>query len=649
MCGIAGVSDPLGTMGDSLGEIASNMASSLRHRGPDDAGVWVERPIALAHRRLSIIDLSELGHQPMESADGRYITVFNGEIYNFEALRHELIETGEQFRSRSDTEVLLVAVSRWGLERALQRANGMFALALYDKKTRTLFLARDRIGQKPLYYGMAGSCFAFASELKALKAIPGFCPEVDRASLCAYLFHGYVPAPQCIYEGFWKLPPGAFVAIPIGDPASLRSLSKPRPYWSLNATALKGQAGPLDISAAEAEEQLDTLLRDAVRHCMVSDVPLGAFLSGGIDSSTVVSLMQAESSNPVRTFTIGFEEKGYNEAVHAAAVARQIGTDHTELYIDDTQARKVVPDLADIYDEPFSDSSQIPTLLVSRLARASVSVSLSGDGGDELFGGYNRYVWGQNVDRWRKMAPYFVRAMAAWAIKSVPLKLWDGLWDGPHLPRRLRMPQAGDKLYKLAAILDAPNRAEIYRRIVSVWENAEAVVSTGSLAETLLNTPERWPPLDFSKQMMLLDAMTYLPDDILVKVDRASMSAGLEARLPLLDHRVVEFAWRLPCRFRLRGTQGKWLLRRVLARYVPPTLTDRPKMGFGVPIDSWLRKPLRAWAESLLDRDKLENDGFFDASLVRQCWLEHLSGSRNWQHALWCILMFQAWKERWIG
>jgi len=649
MCGIAGLIDPKGAPAEALAARARAMADTLRHRGPDDQGVWVahEAGVALAHRRLSIIDLSAHGHQPMESADGRYVIVLNGEIYNYPALRAELADAGIQFRGHSDTEVLLAAVSRFGLESALQRANGMFALALYDRRNRTLHLARDRMGQKPLYYGFAGPCFVFASELKALRALPEFAAEVDRAALASYVRHGYVPAPHSIYCGVFKLPPGTVLSAPVTE-ARTRAPGTPRPYWSLEEIAKEGQARPLSLSPAAAEAELDGLLRDAVGHCMVSDVPLGAFLSGGVDSSTVVALMQAQSSAPVRTFTIGFHEAGYDEAAHAARVARHLGTDHSELYVDDAKARGLVPGLAEMYDEPFADSSQIPTALVSRLARARVTVSLSGDGGDELFGGYNRYVWGRNADRFRTLAPAPVRGGVARAIEAVPLAFWDRLFGSGLMPRRLRVPQAGDKLYKLAAILGAPSAAEIYRHIVSLWPQPERLAPGSGEAATRLSAPESWPRLGLAGQMMFLDAAGYLPDDILVKLDRASMAVGLEARVPLLDHRVVEFAWRLPPDFRLRAGRGKWLLRRVLARYVPPSLTERPKMGFGVPIDSWLRGPLRDWAEALLDETRLRSEGFFDPAPIRRRLAEHLSGRRNWQHALWCILMFQAWKERWL-
>ena len=649
MCGIAGLIEPKVAAPDALEAAARRMAAALQRRGPDDEGVWVEGQsgVALAHRRLSIIDLSPAGHQPMESADRRFVITFNGEIYNYEALRAEL-GAGAGFRGHSDTEVLLGSVARFGLEGALQRANGMFALALYDRRERTIHLARDRLGQKPLYYGWAGSAFAFASELKALRALPGFAPEVDRAALAAYLRHGYVPAPHCIYRGVFKLLPGTILSQPLAD-LGQRPLAGPRPYWSLKQTAAQGVAQPLTLSEGEAEDALDALLRDAVRHCMVADVPLGAFLSGGIDSSTVVALMQAQSSAPVRTFTIGFHEAGYDEAAHAALVARHLGTEHTELYVDDAKARAVVPEIPDMYDEPFADSSQIPTALVSRLARERVTVSLSGDGGDELFGGYNRYVWAENTNRFGAVTPRFLRRELARAVGAVPIPWIDGLFGARALPHRLRVPQAGDKLRKLAAIIDAPDAAEIYRRIVSLWPDPSALTRGAAEAGTLLSDAGAWPKLDFTERMMFLDAATYLPDDILVKLDRASMAVGLEGRVPLLDHRVVEFAWRLPLSQKLRSGTGKWLLRRVLRRYVPPALTERPKMGFGVPIDSWLRGPLRDWAEGLLSDAKLRDGGFLEPAPIRARWAEHLSGGRNWQHALWAILMFQAWKERWLG
>jgi asparagine synthase (glutamine-hydrolysing) len=647
MCGFAGfVSIARDWPADRLTRVAREMAGALSHRGPDDAGEWVDEQagVALGFRRLSIIDLSPAGHQPMVSASGRYVITFNGEAYNFEAVRRELVQAGlaPAFRGHSDTEVVLAAVEAWGVEGAVGRLVGMFAFALWDRRERRLHLVRDRLGVKPLYYGRAGSTFLFGSELKALRRHPAFTASLDRRSIADLMRYNYVPAPHTIYEGFHKLLPGTILTLDAAGEAEVRT------YWSARAAAEAGTADPFRGSYAEAVDALDALLRDAVGLRMVADVPLGVFLSGGIDSSTVVALMQAQSARPVKTFSIGFHEEGYNEAVHAREVARHLGTEHTELYVTPEEAQAVIPLLPSLYDEPFADASQIPTYLVSALARRDVTVALSGDGGDELFGGYNRYFWGRQI--WDRIGwmPRGARRAAAASLRALSPEAWEGVFRtlGPVLPRALRQRMPGDRLHKLAGVLGVGSPDEMYRRLASVWNESGGVVLGADARPPAYAADGRAAPLDdFTLRMMQLDLITYLPDDILVKVDRASMGVSLEAREPLLDHRLVEFAWHLPLSMKMQGVQGKRVLREVLYRYVPREMVERPKMGFGIPIDAWLRGPLRPWAEELLDEGRLRREGFFDAARVRATWRDHLSGRRNWQYQLWGVLMFQAWHQ----
>lgn len=637
MCGITGFWG--GDAPDAA--IVERMARTIAARGPDDAGVWCDDPagLALGHRRLSILDLSPAGHQPMVSPCGRFVLAFNGEIYNHRDLRSELERAGGAFdwRGHSDTETLLAGLRHWGVQGALERLNGMFAFALWDAAEKTLFLARDRMGEKPLYYGRNGGTFLFGSELKALAAHPDWQGEVNRDALALYMRHNYVPSPWSIYRGIAKLPPAHFVAIRDGG----RAIGEPVCYWNLGQVAAQGVAADADDPDVLIQE-LDSLLRDSVGRRMEADVPLGAFLSGGYDSTIVAALMQAQSQRPVKTFSIGFHEAGYNEAQHAKAVAGHLGTDHTELYVTSKQAMAVIPKLPTIYDEPFSDSSQIPTYLVSQLARQHVTVSLSGDGGDELFCGYNRYLLGYRVWQKLRVLPLVVRRLLAAVLKRAPGHRLDALQR--RLPKRFQVPNLADRLPKLAEVLAHQDGQSFYRALVSHAKNPNGLVLGATEPETILSRPDRLPALPgLREQMMYLDMMTYLPDDILTKVDRASMAVSLEARVPLLDHRLVEFAWRVPTSLKYRNGGGKWLLRQVLYRYVPRELMDRPKMGFGVPIEHWLRGPLRDWAEELLAEKRLREEGYFDPAPIRRMLQEHVAGKRRWHYHLWDVLMFQAW------
>jgi asparagine synthase (glutamine-hydrolysing) len=643
MCGICGIWDQRARRAPAaLVATAQRMADRLRHRGPDAGDLWHDAAagLVLGHRRLSIIDLSPAGAQPMLSSCGRFAISFNGEIYNFTELRQELEAAGRRFRGHSDTEVIVEGAAQWGVAATVKRLIGMFALALWDRRERTLYLARDRLGIKPLYWAERDGTLLFGSELKSLLASEGFAPALDRDALAAFLRLAYMPGPHTIYRGVDHLPPGTILIARNGGAPEIR------PFWSLEDVAREGQAARFAGTEEEAVAELDALLRDAVKRRMVADVPLGAFLSGGIDSSTVVALMQADHPRQIRTFTIGFHEQHYNEAEHAKAVAAHLGTDHTELYIDPAHARDVIPRLPDMYDEPFADASQIPTFLVSEMTRRHVTVALSGDGGDEIFGGYNKYFQMRRLLRTFEALPKGAGSVAAAMIRTVPLDAWSSV--ARLIPENRRPPQLGDKMQKLAFVLDGGSD-NFYRLVISQWANAEELV-TGAAPPRVLADDRRFTALipDPVERMQYLDTLTYLPDDILTKVDRASMAVSLEARVPLLDHRVVAFSWRLPPAWKARPGGGKHLLRRVLDRYVPRRLIDRPKAGFAVPIDSWLRGPLRDWAEGLLDPARLKREDILAPAPIAEKWREHLSGKRNWQYLLWDVLMFQAWKERWM-
>lgn len=642
MCGLVGFLGGRLPSVDRL-SIASDMALRIAHRGPDDAGEWSDPQTGytIAFRRLAILDLSPAGHQPMASASGRFVLAFNGEVYNFEQIRRELQEGGlaPAFRGHSDTEVMLAAFDAWGVESAIRRFIGMFAIALWDRQERRLHLVRDRVGVKPLYLARQGNLVVFGSELKAVRAHPELRLEIDRNALAAYFRFSYIPAPLTIYRDVEKVMPGQIISV-AQDGTVERTT-----YWAMSEVASRGAANRFTGSEEEAADQLDNLLRDAVGLRMIADVPLGVFLSGGIDSSIVTALMQVQASSPVKTFSIGFEDQTYNEASHAAAVAAHLGTAHTELIVTSDDALKVVPHLSTMYDEPFADSSQIPTHLVSAMARRHVTVSLSGDGGDELFGGYYRHFLGQRA--WKMLAPFpsLLRASAAKLITSVSKSRWDAIFAGGRrmLPRALQQNRAGERLYKLARILGTTDENAMYFELISHWRG---VVKSGTESALPMFARETWPRLiDPIERMMYFDTICYLPDDILAKVDRASMSVSLEAREPLLDHRLIEFAWTLPLSMKVRDGKGKWLLRQVLDRYVPSHLIERAKMGFGAPVGTWIRGPLRDWAASLLDERKLQEQGFLEPASITKTWRDHLAGKGDWQHYLWIVLMFQSWLE----
>jgi asparagine synthase (glutamine-hydrolysing) len=622
------------------------MIAPIAHRGPDDEGIWVDQHggIALGFRRLAIMDLSPEGHQPMWSASGRFVMVFNGEVYNFGELRQELEPHGHTFRGHSDTEVILAAFEQWGVRDAVRRFIGMFSIAVWDTDRRALSLLRDRMGKKPLFVYREQGLVTFGSELKALVAGPSFDRSIDPAAVAAYLRYLYVPAPRSIFQRVIKVPPAHVLTLT--NPGL--PLPAPEPYWSLSEVARAGLANPFAGTDDQAVDELDALLGDAVRRRMQSDVPLGALLSGGIDSSAVVSVMQEASSRPVKTYTIGFAEQEFDEAPHAARVAQHLGTDHTEMLLTGADAHGLIPGLPDIFDEPLGDPSQLPTLLVSQLARRQVTVALSGDGGDELFAGYNRYVYGTRMLPRMNLVPLGVRQCVAASLGGVSTTTWNRLSRVSAALPGMPGQRVGERVNKLSHVMSAPSVSDMYRSLLSAWQQPESVVLNCRTAEDanerILDGAE---PRDLLDRMMLADQTTYLPDDLLAKLDRASMAVSLEVRAPLLDHRIVELSWRLPRSLKLRGQIGKWILRQTLYRRVPKAIVERPKMGFSVPIDQWLRGPLRTWAGGLLSPEALGRNGLLAPGPIVSAWRELQDGRRPAGAALWAVIMFQAWRTRW--
>jgi asparagine synthase (glutamine-hydrolysing) len=651
VCGIAGILDPsASTSADRLGALASTMASSIEHRGPDDSGLWVDADagVAFGHRRLAVIDLGRGGAQPMVSSGGRWVLAYNGEIYNYPEVRDRLERAGMLFRSSSDTEVLLAAVERWGVDRALDACEGMFAAALWDRRDRELHLLRDRFGEKPLYYGWVGKLFAFGSELKALCALPGFDAELNRRAVTSYLRHNCVPAPDTIWHAVRKLVPGHVVTL---QTPTKGVLPEQRCYWSAADAVARARGHQLTGSDSEMTDHLEKALSDAVAARMVADVPVGAFLSGGIDSSTIVALMQQHASGPVRTFTVGFEDRSFDESSEAAAVAAHLGTDHTAVHVGDAEAIEVIPHLADIWDEPFADVSQIPTYLVSRVARRDVTVSLSGDGGDELFAGYNRHAWLDRVWGRAAVVPAGARRTAGSALGSIPPAVIERAARATRiLPAGWQVRNPSTKVAKLARVLTASDPEDAYRALTTHWDDATSLVLGNDDRREVADGRRASPVSDggITELMLWSDLVGYLPDDILAKLDRAAMAVSLETRVPFLDRGILDLAWRLPLDAKLRGGQTKWLLRQVLDRHVPAALVERPKMGFGLPIGPWLRGVLAPWAEHLLDERRLRDQGLLDPVPIRRAWDLHRAGRRDLGYELWDVLVLQSWMDRWM-
>jgi asparagine synthase (glutamine-hydrolysing) len=651
MCGIVGFLGGDFTNEKLNSSVLADMSDQIKKRGPDSAGVWLDsqKQIALGHRRLAIVDLSPAGHQPMISPSSRYVMTYNGEIYNSSEIKAELIknQVAPTWRGHSDTEILLAGFEAWGIKDTISRVTGMFAIAIWDKDLEQLTLVRDRVGEKPLYYGWHGSginrVFLFGSELKALKKHPEFTNEIDRGALALYMRYCYIPAPHSIYKEIKKLEPGTILTVSLGNNDYTQEK-----YWDALDVARRGSESPFDGSEAEVTNNLEVALKKTISQQMMADVPLGAFLSGGIDSSAVVALMQTQSSRPIKTFTIGFKEAGYNEAEFAKLVAGHLGTEHTELYVSSQDALDVIPKLPNLYCEPFADSSQIPTFLVAALARQHVTVSLSGDGGDELFCGYNRYLFANKLWKGLKITPTAVRGLVGKSVKSLPAAGWRKTFEFLNgiTPAKFNGISWGDKLQKGAGVVGSKDLTSLYQGLVSNWQDPSTVVIGEREHEKIFSTDiQILSNVGDIEKMMAIDMVSYLPDDILVKVDRAAMGVSLETRVPFLDHHIVEFASQIPLSMKLNNGVGKAVLRDVLYRHVPRELIERPKMGFGIPVGEWLRGPLKEWAEELLGESRLASQGFFYPGIVRKMWSEHLSGTRNWQSQLWVVLMFQAWLE----
>ena len=646
MCGITGF---YSNTSSNFNNIILKMNSAITHRGPDSNNIWQDKKsgIVFGHQRLSILDLSMAGNQPMVSNSGRYIITYNGEIYNHLEIRKELnkINLNIKWKSNTDTETLLEALEFWGIKKTLKKIVGMFAFGLWDKKNRSLILVRDRIGEKPLYFGWQGKgdnkVFLFGSELKALKVHPEFSREINRDAIALQLRHNFIPDPYSIYKNIYKLLPGHYLEL-TEDNLNKNFLPTPKIYWSLTKSAIYGNNNQLTQSDESIQCDLEKRLKLSVKQKMISDVPLGAFLSGGIDSSTIVALMQSQSNHPIKTFTIGFSEDDYNEAQHAKKIAKHIGTDHTELYCSSKTALEVIPKLSTMYDEPFSDSSQIPTFILSQLAKQHVKVALSGDGGDELFCGYNRYISTNNWSKTFNRIPISLRKKLSYLLKSISQNNWNNL--SKILPGLNQNTNLGHKIYKGADALEASTLSDLYYILSSQWQNPTDTVISSKEQETFLTKfkPEL-SSLNNHQKMMVIDLMTYLPNDILVKVDRASMASSLETRMPFLDHELIEHVWKIPHSLKFKNGQGKWILRQILNNYVPKNLTERTKKGFGIPLGTWLRGPLKDWAENLLNEKRLLREGYFNPKQIRDKWNEHLTNKKNWQYDLWNVLMFQAW------
>jgi asparagine synthase (glutamine-hydrolysing) len=646
VCGFAGFIDLERRLSPTERDrVAQAMADAIEHRGPDDWGSHIESDaeLVLSFRRLSIIDLTSAGHQPMVSASGRSVIVFNGEIYNAREMAKDLVAAGHRFRGRSDTEVIIEGFERWGVHNVLPRLVGMFAIAWFDRRNRRLTLVRDRLGKKPVYFGRVGGTFFFGSQLKSFFAHPYWRPEIDRTSVAAFMRYGYVPAPRSIYAGVESLRPAECIHV---DVVSGRTVGRGL-YWNLREIAAEAQRSVRRIGDAEAKAEFTAILSEAVKQRLVSDVPLGAFLSGGIDSSTIVALMQSMHARPIKTFSIGFEESEYDESRHAAAVARHIGTEHHELIVRPDDALATVPLIPEYYDEPFADPSQVPTYLLCKLTRQHVAVALSGDGGDELLAGYRRYILANEVLACIRAIPQSLRPLVAGLLHRAPDIAWR--WLESFVPRRYGSSPLAGRMHRLARLVGERVEERVFQGIVGQWPEPQQLVRgvtyeddpiwTGALSNEFPDTMRRF---------QMLDTLTYLPSDILVKVDRASMGVALEARVPMLDHRVVEYTLGLPSEMLVRNGETKWLLRQVLYDHVPRALVNRPKTGFMMPIDQWLRGSLRSWAEDLLDPKRMNEIGILDPTPIRKAWREHLSGQFNWQYRLWCVLMFEAWRRRWM-